>query len=83
MAKQTWPWQPDDERTSQRGQRSFLSSRSPVTQPTTRREYRSRTAAKYTQPPRVQMYVMSLPHFRAGLAALQSWLRWLGAIGKA
>ena len=40
---------------------------SAIDQPTTRREYRSSTAARYSQPSRVGMYVMSAT--QASLAA--------------
>ena len=46
-----------------------------IDHPTTLREYRSKTTARYNQPSRVQMYVMSPAHERLGELGAKSRLR--------
>ena len=55
---------------------------SAMDQPTTRREYRSSTAARYSQPSRVGMYVMSATHDSFGDAGSNCRSRRFSATGR-
>ena len=63
-------------------QTSWAVMRSDMAQPTTRREYRSITVAKYSQPSSVHRYVMSLTYFWFGALAVKSCCSRFGATGK-
>ena len=55
---------------------SFVSSVRLIAQPTKALEYASRTAARYSQPSRVGMYVMSLSQRSLGCLDVKSrWMR--------
>jgi hypothetical protein len=56
--------------------------RSAIAQPTTRREYRSITTARYSQPSSVHRYVMSPTHFWFGAVVLKSCPSRFGATGR-
>ena len=53
-----------------------------IAQPTTRRENRSSTTARYSQPSHVQTYVMSVLQRSLGCAASKARARTLGATGR-
>src|SRR5579885_361329 len=52
-----------------------------IDHPTTAREDKSRMTARYSQPPAVGMYVMSVTHLVFGAVAVNSRCKTLGATG--
>src|SRR5512144_875040 len=57
---------------------SFVSRVRPTAQPTKALEYASRTAARYSQPSRVGMYVLSLSHRSLGCSDVKARLMRFG-----